>query len=126
MRVVSFARYFGKHRIVGGDTGGHECVGGMDARDPLQSELFDEAVLHRQLSSLDAPLCRRRCGADSVDVEFVQRARELRVAVAAGRGNLIYAENARFVTVERQRLTALLDISSRSLEVSKRRLGAVE
>jgi hypothetical protein len=39
---------------------------------------------------------------------------------------MIYAENARFVTVERQRSTVLLDISSRGLEVSKRRLGAVE
>jgi hypothetical protein len=77
MRVVNLARYFAEHRVVGGDIGGHECIGGLDARDPLQSELFDETVLHGQMRSLDAPFCRWRVGADAVDVQFVQRPPEL-------------------------------------------------
>jgi hypothetical protein len=65
------------------------------------------------MSSLDAPFCRRCVGADAVDVEFVTSAPELRVTVGASGGYMIYAENACFVTVERQRLTVLFDISAR-------------
>jgi hypothetical protein len=48
------------------------------------------------------------------------------MAVATRRRGFIYAENARFVAVERQRLAMLIDISACGLKVTKRRLGPVE
>src|ERR1700692_2243706 len=51
---------------------------------------------------LDAPLGRRRVGANAVDVELVQRPRKLCVAGALVRAGMIYSENAGLVAVERQ------------------------
>src|SRR5476651_1925035 len=102
MCVVSLARNLAEHRVVGGDIRGHECVGGVDARDALQSELFDESILHGQVSPFYASFCRRRVRADAIDVELIQRTPELRMPGAARRGGLIYAENARLVAIERQ------------------------
>ena len=48
----------------------------------------------------DAPFGGWRVRADTVDVEFVQGAAELRMTGAARRRDLIYAENARLVAVE--------------------------
>jgi hypothetical protein len=126
MRIVSFAWHFGEQCVVIRNVCGHKRISSVDGADPLQPEFFDQPILHRQMCPLDTSFGRRRVRADALDVEFVEHAPELRVPGATRCGREIYAEDAGFVTVERQRLAMSLDILARRLEVTERRLGAGE
>src|ERR1700679_867341 len=55
-----------------------------------------------------------------------KRPSELRVPLAGSRRRLVDPEHARFVAVERQRLSIVLEILMCRFKISKRRLGADE
>jgi hypothetical protein len=59
---------------------------------------------------LDASLGGRRVRTDPIDVEFVEGAAESRVAVPAGGGLQVDAEDAGLVTVERERLVEPIEV----------------
>src|ERR1035438_2048088 len=111
MRIVTISGDLPETRVLIGHVGRHEGIRGLDSRYPVEPKFLDQSVLHRKMRPLDTPLGRRRVGADAINVEFEECPPKLRMAVATRSRGFIYAENARFVAVERQRLAMLIDIS---------------
>jgi hypothetical protein len=75
------------------------------------------------VSTLDAAFCGWRIGAHSIDIEFIECASELRMALAGSCGLLVDPEHARFVAVECQRLAIVIEILVGCLEIRERRLN---
>ena len=117
MRIMTIPRELPEATVVVIDERWHQRVCSINRRDPLEPQLLDESILQRQMRPLDAPLGRRGVRTDPIDVEFVQGAPELRMAVAAGRRLEVAPEDTGLVTVERQRLPVSLQILSRGLKV---------
>src|ERR1700674_380163 len=99
MSVKAAMRCFGETRVVLSHKGRHEGIGRLDARDLLQSQLLDQAVLERLVRTFDTSFGRWRVGADTVDVELIKRPSELRMTVTAGGGCEVDAKDTGFVTV---------------------------
>ena len=126
MRIVCVARDLREARVVVGDKGRHEGVGGLNAGDPLQSELLDQTVLERLVCPFDAPFCRRRVGADPIDVQLIKRAGELGVPRTTDCLGSVDPKDARLVAVKGQRLAKVLEILASGIEIRERRLSACE
>ena len=102
MRIVTIPRELSEAAVVVIDERRHQRVRRIDGRDPLEPQLLHESILQRQMRPFDASLGRRRVRTDPVDVEFVQGAAELRMAVATSRRLAVDPEDAGLVTVERR------------------------
>ena len=77
VRVVLAARRARKPAVVIRQERRRVRVRGGDITDLAPPQLLHQAVLERQVRALDAPLRRRRIGADDVDVQAAEGATEL-------------------------------------------------
>jgi hypothetical protein len=66
---VGVARLLRKTLVVIVDEARHKSVGRFDARDALESELFDQPVLQRQMGTFHATLGRRGIGTNPVNIK---------------------------------------------------------
>ncbi len=119
MRIKVAPGRFGKAGVEVGHKDRHEGVGVGLRRDPAQPQLLDQAVLQRAVHPFDTALGLAAVGAQAIDIELVQRAPELGVAVAAGGIGPVDPEHTGLVAIERDRLAVALKVSPCRLEIRK-------